>query len=331
MGPIMMDVAGTHLDDEDKTLLADPRVGGLILFTRNYQNPAQLAALVEEAKAAARGPLLVAVDHEGGRVQRFREGFTRLPAMGNLLEKAQDKAQACAWATELGYLMAYELKQVGVDISFAPVLDTRGVSDVIGDRGFSAEPQDIGLMARAWCVGMKQAGMPTTGKHFPGHGGIKEDSHIAIGVDHRSLAQIQAHDLTPFHTLMKEGLLDAVMPAHVIFPQVDDKPAGFSEVWVKQILRAQMGFRGVAFSDDLGMQGASVAGSYLERVQASAAAGCDMFLVCNNRPGLLEVLDGFEWQAEDTRLREFFNQCRQPDWDHQRIEGAKRIAHEVNT
>ena len=289
----MLDVAGLRLEPEDNELLSHPLVGGLILFSRNYQSPAQLTALVADIRSI-RPEIIIAVDQEGGRVQRFREGFTRLPAMDELGRLYQsDPQSALVLAEDIGWLMAQELIQFDIDISFAPVLDlNRGVSRVIGDRAFSVDIPVLIALATAFIAGMNQAGMVATGKHFPGHGGVAADSHVAIPVDDRSLQSLRSEDMQPFVELSRQ--LAAVMPAHVIYSAVDESPAGFSAFWLQQVLRSQLGFEGVIFSDDLSMEGASVAGGYAGRAQAALAAGCDMVLVCNNRPAALEVLDFLE-------------------------------------
>ncbi len=290
----MLDIAGLTLTAEDKALLQNSQVGGLILFSRNYQSPEQLMSLVQDVRACA-PQILIAVDQEGGRVQRFRDGFTRLPpmaALGALYLESQEHARAVA--EDLGWLMAAELIAYGIDISFAPVLDLNfGVSQVIGDRAFSSEPQQVAELAGAFVQGMREAGMASTAKHFPGHGWVMADSHLEIPVDERCLSEIEAQDLVPFRALMQQGL-DAVMPAHVIYPQADDRPAGFSSYWIGQRLRQEMGFDGVVFSDDLTMEGASVAGSFDARAAQALEAGCDMLLVCNNRPAALQVLSYLE-------------------------------------
>lgn len=297
MGPVMLDVAGLELSAVERDILAHPLVGGLILFTRNYHDQAQLAQLVQQIRSAAKSDILIAVDHEGGRVQRFRNGFSPIPAMGSLIKQCcGDVQRAVEYANKFGFLMAAELKALDIDISFAPVLDIDAISDVIGDRGFSSQPQQIIQLAGAFAKGMHQAGMKTTGKHFPGHGNVKEDSHIAMPVDRRSREQIMQLDMQIFVQMHQQGLLDAVMPAHVVYPAVDDQPAGFSPVWIQQILRQQIGFEGVVFSDDLSMQGATQSGGYTERAQAALNAGCDMALVCNQPEGVIEVLDGLPHQ-----------------------------------
>lgn len=288
MAQLMIDIAGTELTAEDKNLLAAPSVNGLILFTRNFASLEQLRELTREARAAAAKPMLIAVDHEGGRVQRFRDGFSVIPSMGSL-QKIEDEDERQRAARDLGWLMAAEVQAVGIDISFAPVLDVDDCSDVIGDRAFSAVPSEISKLASSFIEGMHEAGMACTGKHFPGHGSIQADSHIAIPEDDRTLEQIRAHDLKPFLSLSQK--LDGIMPAHVIYPQVDPQPAGFSEFWLQQILRSELQFNGTIFSDDLSMQGATVAGGMEQRAVAALNAGCDMILVCNDRAGAVQVLN----------------------------------------
>lgn len=290
LGPLMLDLEGVSLTDEERDLLLQPSVGGVILFTRNYQSCDQLKALTAQMRAL-RPELIIAVDHEGGRVQRFREGFTRVPPMRKLGELYQlEPAQAELAAKHIGWLIAAELLVHGVDLSFAPVLDLdREISEVIGDRAFSNNPDTIIALAGALIEGFHAAGMSATGKHFPGHGGVAADSHLAIPVDERPYPEIAASDLQPFKALA--GILDAVMPAHVIYAAVDPQPAGFSRHWIQRVLRQQLGFEGVVFSDDLSMEGATVAGCFAERAEAALTAGCDMVLVCNNRSGALEVLE----------------------------------------
>jgi len=276
-GSLMLDIAGTWLTAEDRHVLRQPEVGGLILFARNIEHPAQVRELCGAIRAL-RPDLLLAVDQEGGRVQRLRQGFVRLPAMGALAshERAEQLAEDCGW------LMATEVLAAGLDFSFAPVLDLDcRRSAVIGSRGFAGDPQAVTRLAGAFVHGMHAAGMAATGKHFPGHGWAEADSHVAIPIDERSLDAIRSHDLQPFQHLA--GQLDAVMPAHVIYPQVDAQPAGFSRRWLQDVLRAELNFAGVVFSDDLSMAGAHVAGDAAARIEAALVAGCDMGLVCNDR------------------------------------------------
>ena len=290
---LMLDIAGTELSGEDRELLRHPATGGLILFSRNYDNPEQLRALVRSVREC-RPDILVAVDQEGGRVQRFRDGFTRLPPMAALGERYQSQPQqALTEAGLLGELMAAELVSCGVDISFAPVLDLDfGHSSVIGDRSFGAGSEQVVALAGAFIDGMGRAGMAATGKHFPGHGHVAADSHLELPVDERPLADIEAADLVPFRALAAK--LAGIMPAHVVYQQVDSQPAGFSRFWLQQVLRAELGFKGVIFSDDLAMAGAAFAGDYPQRADAALDAGCDMVLVCNDRQGALQVISGLE-------------------------------------
>ena len=295
-GPVMLDVLGKTLTAEDEKRLRHPLVGGVILFSRNYESPAQLAALTASIHALRTPPLLIAVDHEGGRVQRFRDGFTRIPPMREL-GKVWDEhpKRARHLAQQVGYVLASELRACGVDFSFTPVLDVDyGASCVIGDRAFHGEPQAIAELAHSLLLGLKQGGMPTVGKHFPGHGFVSADSHLEIPVDERSFTDIELCDLVPFRQMVDFGLT-AVMPAHVIYPKVDPRPAGFSRVWLKDILRGELGFEGCIFSDDLSMEGATVAGGIVQRAEAALNAGCDMVLVCNKPESANELLAGLKW------------------------------------
>jgi len=292
LGPVMLDLVGTSISPEEREMMRHPLTGGVILFTRNYESPQQLSELVREIHELRSPHLLVAVDQEGGRVQRFHEGFTRIPpaavygrAFNHDPQEGKTLAQRCGW------LMAAECRAVGIDMSFAPVLDLgRGVSGVIGDRAFHQNPEKVASLAREFMRGMQQAGMSATGKHFPGHGSIREDSHVAHPVDRRPLNDIMMEDLLPFERMIRFGLA-AIMPAHVVFPRVDDKPAGYSKIWLQRILRGQLGFQGVIFSDDLSMQAAGVVGDYGDRARAALAAGCDMVLVCNHPEGAQQVLE----------------------------------------
>ncbi len=290
IGALMLDIAGTHLSQEDIELLQAPQVGGVILFGRNIESPAQVRALTDHMRQI-RPDILVAVDQEGGRVQRLKQGFTLLPAMGRFGELYQSEPErALELAEKCGWLMATEVLAVGIDFSFAPVLDLNDISDVIGDRSFAHNIQDIIPLASAFLKGMKRAGMASTGKHFPGHGSVKADSHVAAAVDLRSYEEIQQKDMQTFIQLQPQ--LDALMPAHVIYSQVDPNPAGFSEFWIQKVLRQELGFDGVLFSDDLSMQAACVAGGADARIQAALKAGCDMGLVCNDRAAQCVALEG---------------------------------------
>lgn len=288
IGALMLDIEGTSLTVEDQRLLTEPQVGGIILFGRNIHSPQQVRALTDSIRNI-RPELLIAVDQEGGRVQRLRAGFSRLPSMrafGHLHEKAPQ--QAVMLAEQCGWLMASEVLAVGIDFSFAPVLDLDGISQVIGDRGFHSNTAQVIALASAFMQGMRRAGMATTGKHFPGHGSVEADSHIAAPVDHRTLDDIERNDMQPFIQLKDQ--LDALMPAHVIYDQVDPNPAGFSPFWLQTIIRQKLGFDGVLFSDDLSMQAACVAGGADARIKAALDAGCDMGLVCNDRAAALNAL-----------------------------------------
>lgn len=300
-GPLMIDVAGTVMTDTERERLRHPLVGGVILFARNYSDPAQLTALCDEIHALREPRLLIAIDHEGGRVQRCREGFTRLPAMRQLGEWWDKSPRATVESARmLGYVLAGELRACGVDLSFAPVLDLDwGRSTVIGNRSFHSDPRAVVELAGGLIAGMRQAGMACCGKHFPGHGWVSADSHVAIPVDERDL-DAMAPDLMPFRELIGDMRLNAVMPAHVIYPQVDSRSAGFSPVWIGK-LRSEFGFDGVIFSDDLSMEGASVVGGIIERVQAAWDAGCDMLLVCNAPEAAGEVLA--RWQPAPDAVR----------------------------
>lgn len=292
LGPVMLDVEGLELNEADRKRLLHPQTGGVILFARNYQSPQQLKALVDEIHALRTPRLIVATDQEGGRVQRFKDGFQRLPAMG-LLGDLYDKNQhqAIQLTETVGWVMAAELLFYGIDLSFSPVLDLgHKISSVIGDRAFHTDPDAIIHLANALIRGMQQAGMEAVGKHFPGHGSVEGDSHHVMPFDRRALSTIEAHDLKTFKNVVKTHLA-GIMMAHVIYDQVDKLPAGYSPFWIQQVLREQLRFGGVVFSDDLSMSGAASVGGYIERARVSLAAGCDMLLVCNNSQGADEVLD----------------------------------------
>ncbi|WP_288383516.1 beta-N-acetylhexosaminidase [uncultured Acinetobacter sp.] len=309
IGALMLDIAGTELTQEDIELLRAPQVGGMILFSRNIESPAQVRALTDHMRQI-RPDILIAVDQEGGRVQRLRTGFSALPAMGKFGEYyLEQPEQAVALVEQCGWLMATEVLAVGIDFSFAPVLDINAISDVIGDRSFANNPHDITVLAAAFMRGMKQAGMATTGKHFPGHGSVKADSHVAAAIDSRHYDEIYRTDMQTFIQLMPQ--LDALMPAHVIYDQVDPHPAGFSPFWIQEVLRKQLGFDGVLFSDDLTMQAACVAGGADARLKAALDAGCDMGLVCNDRAAACLALDAISTYAlpDQDRLSRMRGQC----------------------
>ncbi|PKO45661.1 MAG: beta-N-acetylhexosaminidase [Betaproteobacteria bacterium HGW-Betaproteobacteria-22] len=296
LGPVMLDVVGTELTADDIRRIRHPLVGGVILFKRNYENNAQLKALTASIHAVRQPPLLIAVDHEGGRVQRFREGFTKIPPMrelGKVWDKNPKKAKALAKDT--GWVLAAELRAHGIDFSFTPVLDMDyGDSLVISDRAFHLNAHAINDLAFALMQGLKKGGMAAVGKHFPGHGFVVADSHVSMPVDERAFDQIAQHDMQPFRMLIDEGI-QAIMPAHVIYPDVDDKPAGFSSRWLQKILRERLGFNGVVFSDDLSMEAATVGGDVTTRALAALNAGCDMVLLCNQPALADELLENLKW------------------------------------
>ena len=338
LGPVMLDVLGTTLSDDDIRRIQHPLTGGVILFARNYTDRVQLVALTSAIHAARPG-VLIAVDHEGGRVQRFRsDGFTRIPAMqklGELWEK--DVLLATRTATAVGYVLAAELRACGVDLSFTPVLDLDyGESAVIGDRAFHRDARVVTLLVKSLNQGLMLAGMANCGKHFPGHGYVQADSHIAIPVDERELSEILYEDAAPYGWLGMS--LSAVMPAHVIYPKVDKHPAGFSKKWLT-ILRDELGFDGVIFSDDLSMEGASVAGSVIDGAHAALAAGCDMVLVCNSPDKADQLLAGLRApsgkaaEASAARLVALLPTTTAQDWDalqrETRYQAAKKMIEEL--
>jgi len=291
-------VQGTTLTEEDRDLLQHPLVGAVILFTRNFESIEQLERLVADIRAVRTPPLLVTVDHEGGRVQRFRKGFTVLPPMRTIgREYDLDQAAGRQLARQCGWLMAAELLSVGIDMSFAPCVDLDyGVSSVIGDRAFHRDPQVVAELAIAFVGGMREAGMAATAKHFPGHGAVAPDSHVAIPVDRRPLADLD-EDLYPYRRLISNGLA-AVMAAHVIFEEVDGLPAGFSSRWIQQELRGNLGFDGAIFTDDLSMKGAAVVGDMARRAETALTAGCDVLSVCNDRKGVLQVIESLRGSGD---------------------------------
>lgn len=334
LGPVMLDVVGTTLSDDDVRRLQHPLTGGVILFTRNYQNRAQLTALCAAIHQARPG-ILIAVDHEGGPVQRFRsDGFTRLPAMRSLGQLwDRDVLQACKVATALGYVLAAELRACGVDLSFTPVLDLDyGPSQVIGDRAFHRDPRVVTLLAKSVNHGLLQAGMANCGKHFPGHGYVAADSHIAIPVDERDPKDILKEDAAPYGWLGTS--LSAVMPAHVIYPFFDNQPAGFSRKWLS-LLRDELRFEGVIFSDDLSMEGASVAGNVVQGAHAALKAGCDMVLVCNAPDKADQLLAGLDpsvaldAQRSAARLASLVPTAEAKDWDQLQADPIYHAAHSL--
>ncbi|WP_211209469.1 beta-N-acetylhexosaminidase [Thiomicrorhabdus arctica] len=298
LGSVMVDLEGTSLQSVDIERLMDPLVAGVILFSRNFKSIVQIQALTKSIHDLRHPKLLIAIDHEGGRVQRFRQGFTHIPSMrvlGELYEK--DEKHSYAVAEKVGWLLAAELLSVGIDFSFAPVVDLDyGGSKVIGDRAFHSHPIAVGNLSFHLMQGMHKAGMASVAKHFPGHGFIEADTHLEVAVDQRPFAEIQQHDMQPFLRLIEHGL-DAVMPAHVIYPQMDSLPAGFSEVWLQVVLRKQCHFEGAIISDDMSMKAATEFGSAAQRVLKALQAGCDLVLVCNDSLAVDEVLSKVNWHA----------------------------------
>lgn len=291
LGPLVIDLAGTSLQPEEQDLLAHPLVGGVILFTRNYQSIEQLRALIRSIRGV-KEPLLIMVDQEGGRVQRFRQHFTSLPPAAAYAQMAKaNSANAAHLAKAGGWLMATEILSMGIDLSLAPLLDIdKGISAVIGDRAYGENPVQVIALASAFIEGMKEAGMAATGKHFPGHGGIAPDSHHELPIDTRSWEMIEKEDLQPFIHFINHQI-PALMTAHILFPAVDSLPVSFSRYWLQNILRERLGFQGVIMSDDLNMKGADQIGDYSQRAQMALAAGCDLILLCNNRSAVIEVVE----------------------------------------
>ena len=334
LGPVMLDVVGKTLSDDDLRRLHHPLTGGVILFARNYENRAQVTALCAEIHRARPG-ILIAVDHEGGRVQRFRsDGFTRLPAMRSLGQLwDRDVLESCKAATALGYVLAAELRACGVDLSFTPVLDLDyGPSEVIGDRAFHRDPRVVTMLAKSINHGLLQAGMANCGKHFPGHGFVAADSHIAIPVDERDPKDILKEDAAPYGWLGMS--LSAVMPAHVIYPFFDSQPAGFSRKWLS-LLRDELGFDGVIFSDDLSMEGASVAGNVVQGAHAALKAGCDMVLVCNSPDKADQLLEGLDPTAaidakrSAARIAALVPTSSAKTWDELQTDPVYKAAHQL--
>jgi beta-N-acetylhexosaminidase len=334
LGPVMLDVVGTELTADDVRRLQHPLVGGVILFKRNFINNSQLKALTASIHEVRTPPLLIAVDHEGGRVQRFREGFTKIPAMrefGKIWDNHPKKAKQLA--TEAGWILAAELRAHGIDFSFTPVLDMDyGDSLVIGDRAFHLKPQAINDLAFALMQGLKKGGMAAVGKHFPGHGFVVADSHVSMPVDDREFDQIAQHDMQPFKMMIDDGI-QAIMPAHVIYPKVDDKPAGFSARWLQKILRERLGFNGVIFSDDLSMEAATAGGDVTTRALAALSAGCDMVLLCNQPAMQDELLANLTWSISAqsiARLARMHGQKHPPSLDalHENAEFVQAV-HQV--
>lgn len=328
LGPLMIDLKGTEVDDEERSWLRARAVGGVILFTRNFRDLKQLGRLVDDIHALRTPPLLVAVDHEGGRVQRFRTSFTELPAMralGHLYDRDPDRALAAACA--FGWLMAAELRAVDVDISFAPVVDLDlGLSEVIGDRALHLSAAAVNALSTAFAAGTRAAGMAITAKHFPTHAGARADSHTALAADERGLDEL-TDDLDPYRHLIGSGL-ESVMVGHVGFPAVDPLPASLSSLWINGQLRSRLGFSGAVLSDDMSMAGAVAGGDCRQRIVQSLEAGCDMALLCNapeEVPGAIDALAGYRNPASEERLSRLRGRKRVP-WDELRSSARWRDA-----
>lgn len=315
IGPLMIDLEGCEISAEERECLQHPAVGGVILFTRNYINHKQLSALVDELHAIKKPRLLIAIDQEGGRVQRLREGFTEYPPM-RLLGEVYDKdpPKALRLSESLAWCLASELRSIGIDFTFAPVLDLdSGVSEVIGDRAFHNNIDAVSALASKFVLGLRKGGMEAVGKHFPGHGSVCEDSHVACPVDHRYENDLWLSDIVPFQRLVEHGIA-GIMSAHVVYDHVDKFPASFSNFWLTRVLREQIGFQGAIFSDDLTMQGAKAIGDIKYRVKTALQAGSDMILICNSPedvPGAIEMLDDYNSPSSQLRLARFHGKAPQ--------------------
>lgn len=299
LGPIMVDIAGPDLSPDDRLVLEHPLVGSVLLFTRNYRDPRQVAELTASIRALRTPSLLIAVDQEGGRVQRFRDGFTILPSARLLGRRYdEDRRAALKLAHTAGWLMATEVRAVGVDFSFAPCVDLdTGASEVIGDRAFHGDADAVAALSVAFAAGMREAGMAATAKHFPGHGAVVADSHVALPIDRREFADLEP-DLRPYRLLI-DNHLSGVMAAHVVYPQIDAMPASLSHRWINGVLRSGYGFHGCVFADDLSMGGAAAFGDVVARARLASAAGCDVLPICNDREAVHATLDRFKPPVDD--------------------------------
>lgn len=306
MSTLLIDLAGLTLEQEEIELLEHPLVAGLILFSRNFHDRAQLQALIQSVRQKVKKPLLITVDQEGGRVQRFREGFTQLPAMQAFSALIQDPVQQQEMAFEAGWQMAAEMTALDIDLSFAPVLDLGHQCKAIGDRSFGYKVKSAVDLAANFIRGMHQAGMAATGKHFPGHGHVIADSHLETPYDERSQEDIFNQDIQPFQQLIEQNLLQAIMPAHVIYSQCDNQPASGSKFWLQDVLRRQLNFNGAIFSDDLGMKGAGFMGDFVARSEQALNAGCDLLLLCNERDGVIQVLDNLKLSEKQPHKKQRF-------------------------
>lgn len=320
---LLIDLVGKELTVEEQELLEHPLVSGLILFTRNFHDREQIRALIQSVRQRIKKPLLITVDQEGGRVQRFREGFTTLPAMQSF-QTLLPAEQQIQFAKDAGWLMAAEMFALDIDLSFAPVLDLGHQCKAIGDRSFGQNPTHILPLAEAFIDGMREIGMATTGKHFPGHGHVVADSHLETPFDDRSKETIFNHDIQPFKQLITKGKLSAIMPAHVIYTQCDSQPASGSAYWLKDVLRQQLNFNGVIFSDDLGMKGAGFMGDYVERSEKALNAGCDLLLLCNEPAGVVQVLDNLKYQPTQAQQDRHYSLMKRKSVSWRELEQSVR-------
>ncbi|WKT00211.1 beta-N-acetylhexosaminidase [Gallibacterium salpingitidis] len=324
MAKLIVDLQGTVLEQEEVEILNHPLVAGVILFTRNFVDISQLRELIKHIRQKVKHPLLITVDQEGGRVQRFRQGFTQLPAIQAFARLLPTVEEQQYWAKESAWLMAAEMIAMDIDLSFAPVLDVGHQCKAIGDRSFHQDWQQVLPLAEAFCDGMLQAGMATTGKHFPGHGHVVADSHLETPKDERSTSQIFQQDIQPFQQLIDRNKLKAIMPAHVIYTQADERPASGSPYWLKEILREKLGFKGIIFSDDLGMKGAGVMGSFVERSRQALAAGCNILLLCNERAGVIEVLDNLVYQPTEQEKTAYLQLAKRQHFSLSELQATSR-------
>lgn len=321
---LLIDLVGKELTIEEQEMLEHPLVSGLILFTRNFHDCEQIQALVKSVRQRVKKPLLITVDQEGGRVQRFRDGFTQLPAMQSFQKLLPTLAEQQQYAKETGWLMAAEMFALDIDLSFAPVLDLGHCCKAIGDRSFGEQPITMLPIAEAFIDGMREMGMATTGKHFPGHGHVIADSHLETPFDDRSKETIFNHDIQPFRQLIAKSKLSAIMPAHVIYTQCDSQPASGSAYWLKEVLRNQLNFNGVIFSDDLGMKGAGFMGDYVERSEKALNAGCDLLLLCNEPAGVVQVLDNLKYQPTQAQKERHLNLMKRKQVEWRELEASPR-------
>ncbi len=304
---LLIDLKDKELSQEEVELLEHPLVSGLILFSRNFHDKQQVQALIKDVRQRVQKPLLITVDQEGGRVQRFREGFTQLPAMQSFAHFAQSEQETKQLAYEAGWVMASEMFALDIDLSFAPVLDLGHQSKAIGDRAFSQNIHELLPLAERFIDGMQAVGMATTGKHFPGHGHVLADSHLETPFDDRPKSVIFEQDIQPFKQLIAKNKLSAIMPAHVIYTQCDSQPASGSNYWLKEVLRRQLSFNGAIFSDDLGMKGAGFMGNFVERAEKAISAGCDLLLLCNEPEGVVQVLDNLNYQPTQAQKERYIS------------------------